>query len=168
MRIEDDKGLSDILQGKETRLCTGFGFTEGPVWIPTDHALVFSDIPGNRMYRWRPGQTEAEVYREPSGWSNGLTLDANGNVLACEHGGRRVSRAAYDDPRSTTSLADRWEGKALNSPNDLVMHSSGAIFSPTRRTARIAGGLPASGPRGSSPRSTSRESTASILTDCSG
>jgi gluconolactonase len=128
MRIEDDHGISDLLRSEETRLCTGFIFTEGPVWIPWDRALVFSDIPGNRMHRWRPGRTEAEVYREPSGWSNGLTLDHDHNVLACEHGGRRVSRAPYDAPGDQVSIADRWDGKRLNSPNDIVVHSSGAIF----------------------------------------
>ncbi len=128
MRIEDDNGLSAILRSEETRLCTGFGFTEGPIWIATDNALVFSDIPGNRMHRWRPGATSAEVYREPSGWSNGLTLDAAGNLLACEHGSRRVSRGSYATSGSTTALASSWDGKPLNSPNDLVVHSSGAVF----------------------------------------
>ena len=128
MRIEDDHGLSALLLSDETRLCTGFGFTEGPIWIPSDHALVFSDIPGNRMHRWRPGTTVAEVYREPSGWSNGLTLDSAGNILACEHGGRRVSRGAYGSPATTIALASSWDGKPLNSPNDLVIHSSGAVF----------------------------------------
>ena len=128
MRIEDDNGLSALLRSEETRLCTGFGFTEGPIWIPTDNALLFSDIPGNRMHRWRPGAQVAEVYRAPSGWSNGLTLDSAGNVLACEHGGRRVSRGAYATPETTIALASSWDGKPLNSPNDLVTHSSGAIF----------------------------------------
>ena len=128
MRIEDDHGISDLLRSEETRLCGGFGFTEGPLWIPADNALLFSDIPGNRMHRWRPGTGVAEVYREPSGWSNGLTLDAGGNVLACEHGGRRVSRGAYRARAATVSLADTWDGLALNSPNDIVVHSSGAIF----------------------------------------
>ena len=128
MRIEDDHGLSALLRSDETRLCTGFGFTEGPIWIPNDNALVFSDIPGNRMHRWRPGSSVAEVYREPSGWSNGLTLDSAGNILACEHGGRRVSRGAYDSPAATIAVASSWEGTPLNSPNDLVIHSSGAIF----------------------------------------
>ena len=132
MRIEDDNGISGLLVGEETRLCGGFGFIEGPIWIAADiaagGALVFSDIPGNRQHIWRPGDTEAAVYREPSGWSNGLTLDADGNLLACEHGGRRVSRAPYGSPGSETSLADSWDGKQLNSPNDLVIHSSGAIF----------------------------------------
>ena len=128
MQIDDDHGISDLLRSQETRLCTGFGFTEGPVWVATDNALLFSDIPGNRMHRWRPGHATAEVYREPSGWSNGLTLDHSGHVIACEHGGRRVSRAAYTTPDTTESLARAWEGTRLNSPNDLVVHSSGAIY----------------------------------------
>lgn len=128
MHIEDDHGLADLLLSEETRLCTGFGFTEGPVWVAADNALLFSDIPGNRMHRWRLGASAADVYREPSGWSNGLTLDAGGNVLTCEHGGRRVSRGAYATPNQTVGLADRWEGQRLNSPNDLVVHSSGAVF----------------------------------------
>lgn len=128
LRIEDDRGLSALLAGEPERLCTGFGFTEGPIWIPQARALLFSDIPGNRMHRWRPGRADVEIYRAPSGWSNGLTLDASGRVLACEHGGRRVSRAEYESPGDTTTLAGRWDGKALNSPNDLAVHSSGAIF----------------------------------------
>ncbi|OAI42773.1 hypothetical protein AYO38_02930 [bacterium SCGC AG-212-C10] len=128
MRIEDDNGISALLTSSETRLCTGFGFTEGPVWVRSDNALLFSDIPGNTMHRWRPGAAEAEVYRRPSGWSNGLTLDAGGNIVACEHGGRRVSRGAYTSPTATTALASNWQGTTLNSPNDLVVHSSGAIF----------------------------------------
>ncbi len=144
MRIEDDNGISDLLVGEESRLCGGFGFIEGPVWIADDQALVFSDIPGNRQHRWRPGWSEAEVYREPSGWSNGLTLDAAGNLVACEHGGRRVSRAPYGSPGAEEAIADGWDGKQLNSPNDLVVHSSGAIFftdpaygSDTGRTPRF-------------------------------
>lgn len=128
MRIEDDNGISALLRSRETRLCTGFLFTEGPVWVASDNALLFSDIPGNRTYRWRPGMTEAEVYRDPSGWANGMTLDARGNVLVCEHGGRRVSRHPYGNPAAIETVAGEWEGKRLNSPNDLVVHSSGAIF----------------------------------------
>lgn len=128
MRIEDDNGISALLASSETRLCTGFGFTEGPVWVASDNALLFSDIPGSRTHRWRPGQSTAEVYRDPSGWSNGLTLDHAGNVLACEHGGRRVSRIPYANPAGAVSVAAEWEGVRLNSPNDIVVHSSGAIF----------------------------------------
>jgi gluconolactonase len=128
MRIEDDHGIAALLLAEERRLCGGFGFTEGPLWIANDAALLFSDIPGNTIHRWRPGATTAEVYRAPSGWSNGLSLDADGRLLACEHGGRRVSRSAYTSPRTMESLAESWTGQALNSPNDIVVHSSGAIF----------------------------------------
>jgi len=151
MRIEDDNGLSDLLKGEESHLCNGFGFTEGPVWIASDTALIFSDIPGNRAHRWRPGQTGAEVYRDPSGWSNGLTLDADGNVLACEHGGRRVSRHPYADPDSASAVADRWKGVALNSPNDLVVHSSGAIFFTDPTYGSDSGGTPRFGKEGQKP-----------------
>jgi gluconolactonase len=127
MRIENDEGLNELLKSsEETQLCTGFGFTEGPLWVAADNALIFSDIPGNRMHRWRPGTSEGEVYRDPSGHSNGLTLDHAGNVLACEHSGRRVSRAPYDG--AAESVVAAFEGKTLNSPNDLVVHSSGAIY----------------------------------------
>lgn len=128
MRIEDDNGISALLRSEETRLCTGFGFTEGPLWVAADSALIFSDIPGNTMYRWRPGQSAAEVYRQPSGWSNGHTMDAAGNILSCEHGGQRVSRAQYADPAAMETVASEWNGTPLNSPNDIVVHSSGAVF----------------------------------------
>lgn len=128
MKIEDDNGISKLLKGDERRLCGGFLFTEGPVWISADKALVFSDIPGNTMYRWRAGAAEAEVYRKPSGWSNGMTLDAQQRLVVCEHGGRRVSRSPYGEPNAAESLASGWQDKKLNSPNDVVIHSSGAIF----------------------------------------
>ena len=151
MQIEDNAGIADLLIGQERRLCGGFGFIEGPIWIAHDNALVFSDIPGNRQHRWRPGSSEAEIYREPSGWSNGLTLDADGNLLACEHGGRRVSRAPYDQPDSAAALAERWDGKALNSPNDLVVHSSGAIFFTDPAYGTDTGRTPRFGSEGQQP-----------------
>ena len=132
MRLENNDGLSELLvSGEETRLCTGFEFTEGPIWVAADEALLFSDIPGNRIHRWRPGSDTAEVYREPSGHSNGLTLDADGQLLACEHSGRRVSRAAYVARGGDGAGADvvaAFEGKRFNSPNDLVTHTSGRIY----------------------------------------
>lgn len=151
MQIEDDHGISALLKSSETRLCTGFGFTEGPLWVAADKALIFSDIPGNRMHRWRPGRGEAEIYREPSGWSNGLTLDREGNVLACEHGGRRVSRSAYNSPADMTALATHWDGKKLNSPNDIVVHSSGAIFFTDPTYGRDSGRNPRFGAEGQQP-----------------
>jgi gluconolactonase len=132
MRIENDEGLSEVLQSdEETKLCNGFTFTEGPLWVTSDECLLFSDIPGNRIHRWRPGSSEAETYREPSGHSNGLTLDRDGRLLACEHSGRRVSRAPYSvggEESPASDVAASHEGARLNSPNDLVEHSSGAIY----------------------------------------
>lgn len=129
MRIENNDGLSALIRsGEETRLATGFGFTEGPIWIPDDDCLLFSDIPNDRIHRWRPGTGEAEVYREPSRNANGLTLDAAGAVLACEHSGRRVSRAPYADPANPPTLVDRFGGHRFNSPNDVVVHSGGPIY----------------------------------------
>ena len=127
IEISSDAGLSDLLASTaEEQLCTGFAFTEGPVWVAANECLLFSDIPGNRIHRWRPGTDTAEVYRDPSGFSNGLTIDAAGNLVACEHSGRRVSRGAYDEQGK--DVARRFEGKNLNSPNDLVVASDGTIY----------------------------------------
>lgn len=107
-----------------TTIAEGFQFTEGPVWHP-DGYLLFSDIPADTIYRYSPGSAP-EPYITPSGNSNGLTFDGQGRLVACEHGGRRVSRTGQDGSMET--LADRFDGKRLNSPNDIVVHSSGAIF----------------------------------------
>jgi sugar lactone lactonase YvrE len=151
MNIEDDNGISKLLVSEETKLCNGFGFTEGPVWVGRDNALIFSDIPGNRTHRWRPGQDTAEVFREPSGWGNGMTLDKSGNVLVCEHGGRRVSRVEYANPSNVTTLASQWDGKPLNSPNDLVVHSSGSIFFTDPTYGADSGRNPRFGAEGQQP-----------------
>ncbi len=127
MRIEGNDGLSGLIATEaETHVAGGFTFTEGPVWVAADGCLLFSDIPGDTIHRWRPGTAGTEVYRHPSRNSNGLTLDHAGNLLACEHSGRRVSRAPYGGPEET--LVDRFEGKRLNSPNDIIVHSSGALY----------------------------------------
>ncbi len=106
-------------------LAEGFVFTEGPVWLKDERALLFSDIPEDRIYRW----SEADglsVFREPSGLSNGNTLDREGRLLTCEHGNRRVSRTEADG--TVVTLADRYQGKRLNSPNDIVVKSDGSIY----------------------------------------
>ncbi len=127
LQIVDDNGLSELIQSNEAeRICTGFDFTEGPVWIPWDECLLFTDIPQSRIHRWRPGWTEAEVYRADSGFANGLTLDHDGNLLACEHFNRRVSRSPYNGEVSST--IDRFESKRFNSPNDLVVDRDGTIW----------------------------------------
>jgi gluconolactonase len=108
------------------QIATGFQFTEGPVWDSARERLLFSDIPANRQYQWRE-DTGAALYREPTGNSNGLTFDNAGNLLNCEHSGRRVSRLDLGDG-SLVPLATRYDGKRLNSPNDIVGHSNGSIY----------------------------------------
>ncbi len=103
----------------------GYQFVEGPIWT-ADGFLLFSDIPADTIYKWTPGASEADVYRMPSGHSNGLTFDAEGRLIACEHGNRRVSRAERDG--TIVTLTDRYEGKRLNSPNDVVVASDGSIY----------------------------------------
>ena len=113
-----------IEAGDPERIATGFQFTEGPVWHP-DGYLLFSDITASRIYRWAPGGV-ATPWREPSGNSNGLTLDRERRLIVCEHGGRRVSRAESDG--TVTTLADSYGGERLNSPNDVVVKSDGTIY----------------------------------------
>ena len=110
---------------KLERLATGFLFTEGPIWDAASGCLFFSDIPGNKMRKWTPGKG-IEVFREPSGKSNGLTLDKHGRLIACEHANRRVSRTEKDG--TVVTIAGRYEGKRLNSPNDVVVKSDGSIY----------------------------------------
>jgi gluconolactonase len=106
------------------RIAGGLGFTEGPVW--RGDALLFSDIPNRRIVRWRRLPEGPELTTFATGMSNGLTLDRQGRVLAAEHDGRRVTRVADDGAR--TVLAERFQGKRLNSPNDLVVKSDGAVY----------------------------------------
>ena len=113
-----------IEAGEPERLATGFQFTEGPVWMAGGY-LLFSDIPANIMYKWTP-ESGAEVWREPSGNSNGLTRNSDDLLLACEHGNRRVSRTNPDGTVET--IAGAYQGNRLNSPNDLVVKSDGVIY----------------------------------------
>ena len=117
------------------KISGGFNFVEGPVWIPNDHpiaalsgtsraCLIFSDIPDSRIYWYRAGETG--VLREETGQSNGNALHVDGSLLSCEHETRRVSR--MDCNGSVTTLADRFDGRRLNSPNDIVVRSDGAVF----------------------------------------
>ena len=118
--------FADLVPDPEpTKLLGGLQFTEGPVWRPEGY-LLFSDIPANRIVKYSPDSGAAETYLSPSGNSNGLTLDRGGRLMACEHTGRRVSRQGADGGMET--VASHWNGKRLNSPNDLVVHSSGAVF----------------------------------------
>ncbi len=119
------ESLSELAPDQDpVNISEHFQFTEGPVWHPAGY-LLFSDIPANTIYRYFPGGNP-EPYLNPSGNSNGLTFDREGRLLACEHGVRRVSRMA--ESGSMETMVGRYEGKSLNSPNDIVVHSSGAIF----------------------------------------
>jgi gluconolactonase len=106
------------------RLATGFGFTEGPLWHP-DGFYYFVDIRRNRLHRLVPGHAP-EVVRENTGTGNGTTFDLEGRLVICEGGKRRVAR--YESDGSVTVLADRYEGKRLNRPNDVVCKSDGSIY----------------------------------------
>ncbi|MEO0672364.1 MAG: SMP-30/gluconolactonase/LRE family protein [Pseudomonadota bacterium] len=107
------------------QIATGFDWVEGPVWFGDANCLLFSDIPNNRIMRWSPG-LGTSIYREPSGYTNGHTRDRQGRLISCEHGGRRVSRTEHDG--SVTTIADSFEGKRLNSPNDVIVKSDGTIW----------------------------------------
>jgi gluconolactonase len=99
-------------------------FTEGPVWHP-EGFLLFSDIPAAKIYKWSPDGT-LSVWRDDSGNSNGLTFDRQGGLVACEHGNRRVSRTLADG--TVVSIAELYNGKRLNRPNDVVVKSDGTIY----------------------------------------
>ena len=108
------------------RLFTGCRWAEGPVWFGDARCLIWSDIPNNRMLRWNEESGEVSVYRNPSHHTNGNTRDRQGRLVSCEHTGRRVTRTEHDG--SITVLMDRFEGKRLNSPNDVVVHSDGSVW----------------------------------------
>ncbi len=122
-------------------LASGFDWSEGPLWLPRQQMLVFSDVPANTVYRWAEGMTAAEVWLHPSGWtgpdsiaregSNGLLFDREGRLVLCQHGDRRLARmdAPLDAPAPRfVTLADRYEGKRFNSPNDAALHPDGSIY----------------------------------------
>ncbi|MEP3280070.1 MAG: SMP-30/gluconolactonase/LRE family protein [Stappiaceae bacterium] len=107
------------------QLATGFDWVEGPVWFGDAGCLLFSDIPNNRIMRWMP-DAGVSTFRAPSNYANGHTRDRQGRLISCEHGTRRVTRTEWDG--SVTVIADNYEGKRLNSPNDVVVKSDGTIW----------------------------------------
>ena len=135
-----DDELSTIVApgARVEKIAHGFGYTEGPVWHPGGW-LLFSDISADSIYKWTPGPTARRgrmglpaalagtlrVFRRPSGNSNGLALDTQGRLIACEHA-RRISRSVANGPAET--LVDSFEGKRLNSPNDVVVKSDGSVY----------------------------------------
>lgn len=107
------------------QLCTGFKFTEGPIWNPREQRLYFSDMPNDIRRRWSPGDGVVEV-RNPSNKCNGMTYDAAGNLYVCEH---VTSSLIKETPAGDRlALASHWQGKELNSPNDVVVRSDGSIY----------------------------------------
>jgi gluconolactonase len=108
------------------RLHFGTLWAEGPAWNGVGRYLVWSDIPNNVQMRWIEDDNRVTVFRNPSGYSNGNTFDYEGRQLSCEHGGRRVVRYEYNG--TVTVIADKFEGKRLNSPNDIVVHPDGGIW----------------------------------------
>jgi gluconolactonase len=115
-----------VINAAVERLYTGARWAEGPVWIGDGGYLLFSDIPNNRMLRWLEETGEVTVFRSPSNYSNGNTRDRAGRLVTCEHDTRRVTRTEYDGAVSV--LMDSFQGKKLNAPNDLAVHSDGAIW----------------------------------------
>ncbi|MDM7947061.1 MAG: SMP-30/gluconolactonase/LRE family protein [Oceanibaculum nanhaiense] len=115
-----------IFSAAVERLYTGCRWSEGPVWFGDGRYLLWSDIPNNRILKWEEETGEVSTYRRPTDFANGHTRDRQGRLVTCEHGGRRVTRTEYDG--SVTVLMDSWQGKKLNSPNDVVVKSDGSIW----------------------------------------
>ena len=115
-----------IFSAAVERLHTGSRWAEGPVWFGDGRYLLWSDIPNNRILKWEEETGEVSTYRRPTDFANGHTRDRQGRLVTCEHGGRRVTRTEYDG--SLTVLMDSWQGKKLNSPNDVVVKSDGSIW----------------------------------------
>ena len=108
------------------RIFAGGRWLEGPAYSPAWRCLLFSDIPNDRTLRWDETTGVVGTFAQPAGHANGRTIDRQGRVITCEHGGRRVTRTEYDG--TTTVLADRWQGKRFNSPNDVVERADGTVW----------------------------------------
>src|ERR1700689_1677375 len=108
------------------KLHTGLRWDEGPVYFADQHCLLFSDVPNNRMLRFDEQTSQVTVFRADSNFSNGNTRDRQGRLITCEHRGRRVTRTEYDG--TITVLAERYEGKRLNSPHDGVVKSDNSVW----------------------------------------
>jgi gluconolactonase len=108
------------------RLATGTRWGEGPVWFGDGRYLLWSDIPNNRILKWEEETGQVSAYRKPSNYANGNTRDRQGRLVTCLHGGRSVIRTEHDG--AITTLIDSFDGKRLNSPNDVVVKSDGSIW----------------------------------------
>src|SRR3954447_10284475 len=108
------------------RIATGFRWAEGTAWNGAGNYLIWSDIPNNRQMRWLEEDGHVSEFRKPSNFSNGNTFDWQGRQISCEHQARRVVR--YEQSGKVTVLADHFQGKPLNAPNDVVVHPNGDIW----------------------------------------
>jgi len=127
IEVMDEKRFKGrVGTGAVDRVATGFRWAEGPAYFRAGRYLVFSDIPNNRMIRLLEDDNHVSVFRSPSFNSNGNTVDREGRLVTCEHSGRRVTRTEHDG--TITVIADSYNGKRLNSPNDVVVKSDGAIY----------------------------------------
>jgi gluconolactonase len=125
--ILDDRFRSLIkTSARVEKLWEGCRWAEGPAWFPAHRSLVWSDIPNDRMLRFDETTGTVGVFRQPAGNTNGHTVDRQGRLVSCEHGNRRVTRTEHDG--SITVIADNYQGKRLNSPNDVVVKSDGSIW----------------------------------------
>jgi len=127
IEVLDDSFLKlRLFSASVEQLASGLRWAEGPQWFGDGRYLLVSDIPNNRILRWDDASGHLSEFRKPSHHANGLARDRQGRLLTCEHQGRRITRTEYNG--SITVLADRFEGKRLNSPNDLVCQSNGAVW----------------------------------------
>jgi gluconolactonase len=124
--LDDSFARYKLGLAKIEQLATGFRWSEGPVWFGDGRYLLWSDIPNNRIMKWDEATGAVSEFRKPSNFSNGNTRDRQGRLLTCEHGTRRVTRTEYDG--TITVIADKFDGKPLNSPNDIVCKSDGSIW----------------------------------------
>ena len=115
-----------IFSAAVERLYTGCRWSEGPVWFGDGRYLLWSDIPNNQILKWEEETGLVSSFRRPSNFANGNTRDRHGRLITCEHGGRRVTRTEYDG--TVTVLIENWQGKRLNSPNDVVVKSDGSVW----------------------------------------
>jgi gluconolactonase len=115
-----------IFSAAVERLATGCRWSEGPVWFGDGRFVLWSDIPNDRILKWEEETGAVSIFRKPSNFANGHTRDRQGRLIGCEHGGRRVVRTEYDG--SITVLMDSFQGRRLNSPNDVVVKSDGSIW----------------------------------------
>ncbi|HVL24209.1 MAG TPA: SMP-30/gluconolactonase/LRE family protein [Thermomicrobiales bacterium] len=123
-----DKRFKDCVKGsaRVEKLAEGCRWAEGPAWFAAGRYVVWSDIPNDRMMRWDETSGLTSVFRQPAGYTNGNTVDRQGRLVSAQHGFRSVTRTEHDG--TVTTLADRFEGKRFNSPNDLVVSSDGAVW----------------------------------------